>query len=832
MLDDRSSWGQRNGWPDAPKPTPEATVSHPSLRHILMLSLLTFASAAQATDGTCEVVPPFTPSFDPVLEWEWNSSTTLPTHIQVMMTPIVIDVNDDGTPDVVFNSFAGSQYTTNGVLRAISGVDGSELWTVSNAAYRTRGISQVAAGDLDNDGQPELCTVGESGTRLLCFENDGTFKMAVTSSNNWGGPSFADLTGDGTVEIINANQVFSSTGALLWTGSGGAGGAPSTGAISFAADINQDGDQEVVNGRTVYNPDGSLFCQNTLVGHGLASVGNFDGDAEGEIALVWSGQVSLLDDDCTLLWTTAIPGGGSGGAPNIADFDADGDVEIGVAGSSRYVVYETNGSVKWSSVVQDFSSNRTGSSTFDFEGDGAAEVVYADERKLRIYDGSSGTVRFEVTHASGTGYENPVIADVDGDGNAEIVVASNDYAFAGPNGIQVYADSTDGWVNTRGIWNQHAYSVTNVNEDGTIPAVPETNWLDPELNTFRSNSQGTGTSSAFAAPDLVATLDALACVDDSYDAVADITVSNDGDAPSAAGLVVDIYEGDPDAGGVLVGTETIAALAPGESVSFAHTFTAPGGSAEIFVVADADDVDAECDEANTDSLTADLACTPNDPPVAVCADVYAVADDECLADGSIDGGSYDPDGDPLTIVQSPVGPYGPGTTSAELTVCDDSGACDTCTAVIEVADETAPTVDCGSPADIAPNEASVDFTATTSDNCGSTVVIDEYDCFKVRSNGTIQSKLDSCEVILDGDTLTVVEGGGVGTQITWTATATDDAGNSTSTECGIEVVNSGSGCNQGLGNGSEDCDPGNSNQGDPANSNDENATSGRGNGRR
>lgn len=38
------------------------------------------------------------------------------------------------------------------------------------------------------------------------------------------------------------------------------------------------------------------------------------------------------------------------------------------------------------------------------------------------------------------------------------------------------------------------------------------------------------------------------------------------------------------------------------------------------------------------------------------------------------------------------------------------------------------------------------------------------------------------------------------------------------------------GCNQGIGNGSEGCDPGNSNQGDPSNSNDEPTGDGRGNG--
>jgi len=783
--------------------------------------------------GTCEVEPVFTPSFDPEIEWEWTSSSVMPNHVQVMMTPIVIELNGDGVPDVVFNSFSGGNYTTNGVIRAISGADGSELWSVADPTLRVRGEASIAAGDLDGDGLAEVCTAAENNADQLCFENDGSFKMRFASSaTRWGGLSFADLGGDGTVEILSGNRVHDASGALLWSGSDGIGG-PGLGPISFAADINQDNDLEVINDRAIYNPDGTLLCVNTSIGHGLAGVANFDGDSFGEVAVVWSGNVSLLDHDCTLLWTTAIPGAGRGGAPNIADFDGDGEVEIGVAGRANYVVFETNGSVRWSQPVQDFSSNVTGSSTFDFEGDGAAEVVYADEHRLRIYDGATGAVRFDVPHSSGTTYENPVIADVDGDGNAEIIIASNNYAFAGVAGIRVFRDANDGWVNTRGIWNQHAYSVTNVNDDGTIPALPATNWLDPSLNTFRSNSQGTGTVTPFAAPDLIVTEVSAQCVDGSFNVRLGAHIHNQGDAPASAGVNVAFYLGDPDAGGTLLHVETIGAVIPAlGSTSVDFEMLSPGGTEAIYAVVDDDGTgngsETECiEDNNTASATFDLNCTPNDPPVAMCADRVLSANNQCLANASIDNGSFDPDNDPISLLQTPPGPYGLGSTTVVLEVCDDSNACDSCSAQVSVVDDTPPVLQCNQTDTITPADAPISFTASTSDNCSASVVIDSFDCFKIKKDGTAQSKLESCIVSLNGDSITIEDSGGVGTHITWLATATDDAGNTTTEQCQTQVENPGQAqqCNQGLGNGEEGCDPGNSNQGDPGNSNDENGGS-------
>lgn len=690
--------------------------------------------AAAAVNGECVIQPPFNPNFEPELEWAWSGSTVLPLHNQVMMTPIVVEVNGDGTPDVVFSSFSGGNYTTDGVLRAISGADGSELWTVTDPSLRVRGAASVAGADIDGDGLVELCAMPSSGGGILCFENTGAFKFRTLGTTNaWGGVSFSDLEGDGSVEILNGNQVFSNTGVLKWSGADGMGGQ-STGPLSFAADIDGDGLREVVNDRAIYRHDGTLKCRNTSIGHGLAGVANFDGDSHGEVVVVSSGRVSLMDDDCTLLWTQSLPGGGNGGAPNIADFDADGLPEIGVAGASRYSVFETNGTVKWSSPVQDGSSNMTGSSTFDFEGDGKAEVVYADEVRLRIYDGATGAVRFSVAHASGTTYENPLIVDVDGDDNAEIVVASNNYGFPGATGIRVFRDRTDGWVNTRRIWNQHAYSVTHINDDGTVPAHPIDNWRTPGLNTFRSNSQGTGSTDPFAAADVTVTEVSAGCDRATGALSLNAHVYNQGDAAVSAGLPVAFYQGNPAAGGTLLGVATLSSVltAGHGAVATLLLASAPGGTAELWAVADSDGTGAsretECVETNnSSSAPVSLACSTNIPPVAVCKDVSVSASAvTCSVQASVDDGSHDPDQQPspLIITQSPSGPFGPGSHSVSLTVSDGQSS-DSCTATVIVIDTTAPVIAC-------PPERIVEATgpegafvipgeATGSDACGAVI---------------------------------------------------------------------------------------------------------------
>jgi predicted outer membrane repeat protein len=86
----------------------------------------------------------------------------------------------------------------------------------------------------------------------------------------------------------------------------------------------------------------------------------------------------------------------------------------------------------------------------------------------------------------------------------------------------------------------------------------------------------------------------------------------------------------------------------------------------------------------------------NQPPVAVCRDVTVYADPDCTAYALIDVGSYDPDGDPITLTQSPPNPYPVGTNIVTLTVVDSRGASNSCTARVIVTDTSSPTLTCPS----------------------------------------------------------------------------------------------------------------------------------------
>jgi len=123
----------------------------------------------------------------------------------------------------------------------------------------------------------------------------------------------------------------------------------------------------------------------------------------------------------------------------------------------------------------------------------------------------------------------------------------------------------------------------------------------------------------------------------------------------------------------------------------------------------------------------DLCFQPaNTPPVAKGKDVTVPADSNCSATASVDDGSFDPDGDPITITQTPAGPYPLGKTTVTLTVTDSKAASSSCTATVTVQDKTPPTLNC--PADIS-LPCSVDalvpvsFAATATDNCDSAPII-------------------------------------------------------------------------------------------------------------
>ncbi len=89
----------------------------------------------------------------------------------------------------------------------------------------------------------------------------------------------------------------------------------------------------------------------------------------------------------------------------------------------------------------------------------------------------------------------------------------------------------------------------------------------------------------------------------------------------------------------------------------------------------------------------------NVTPTATCKNQTVSTDSgQCSAASvSINNGSTDPDGDTFSLSQSPPGPYPKGTTNTTLTITDQNGQSNSCTADITVNDTEKPQISCLSP---------------------------------------------------------------------------------------------------------------------------------------
>lgn len=126
-----------------------------------------------------------------------------------------------------------------------------------------------------------------------------------------------------------------------------------------------------------------------------------------------------------------------------------------------------------------------------------------------------------------------------------------------------------------------------------------------------------------------------------------------------------------------------------------------------------------------------------------------------------------------------------------LTVTDRAGASEVCSSTVTIYDEEAPVITCNAPTTITPPDAPISFKASAVDNCDAapTVEIMDYDCFFYTKKGKQIDKTESCVVEVEGDTVTILDSGGIGDHITWTVLATDRCGNVAEQECDVEVVN-------------------------------------------
>ena len=482
------------------------------------------------------------------------------------------DVTGDGILEIVY----ASRNISGSHIVALSAADGDleTVWVAHNAAGNPVSVNPqngaITVANFDGDSSRAQIVVGAmliDHDGLVMWNQDGDGPYFGTNAGYTGGVAVvADLTGDGQHEIV--------TGRHAWT-------------VDWPSGASHPND---VNVELMWAHDGP---------DGYPAVADMNGNGLPEVVLVAAQTVRILEgttgelvcgvdptgqaceaDGSLRTQPIYLPGPANnnrGGPPTVADFTGDGRPEIGVAGGHYYAVFDFNRPgfgdddspedidtdllaeynlappesgelfIRWQRETRDYSSNATGSSVFDFQGDGSASVIYSDECFMRVYSGTDGEVELEIMNSTGTILEYPLVVDVDGNGRSEILVVANDIdhcsgfvpGYQTRQGLFVYEDPNDRWVRTRSIWNQHAYSIDNIQDDGRVPDVIP-NWWETH-NSFRNNRQGEVPLNAADVAVTAVQTNSLLCPPSLR---LQVTVENQGVAAIGADMPISLYDVD------------------------------------------------------------------------------------------------------------------------------------------------------------------------------------------------------------------------------------------------------------------------------------------------
>lgn len=617
----------------------------------------------QGATLSCEYKPP-TGNYKPGLLWEWKPAATQ-VYSESMVTPVVMamqDSNKDGTiddkdiPTVLFvgmeRYFGGGR--GKGAIRAFRGTDGKLLFNAGVGLIH--GWSPIAVGDIDKDGKPEIIAWRYNSANGYClginaYDNTGKLKWTSKLANGTISPSrigafcytaaplITDMDGDGNAEVVAGSTIVDGkTGRVICSGANTY--------TSYAADINGDGKQEIVTGSHAYDKT----CKNlwtTTPNPSISGLADLNKDGKPEVVTAGSNIVTILNGQTgatisSINISLLTPRDTGGKGPSLGDVDGDGIPEIGVGARDYFHLLKYNPQTKkltqlWTQKTRDYSSSGVSSSMFDFNFDGKVAVVYNDEISSYVFDGLTGKIFFKGAHRSGTVMEYPIIVDVNGDGRADLVSATSRNSAIGR--LRVTQEIGFNWVNTRPVWNQYQYSVTNIctgdrfcppgNKFGQPPAKPYNNWTYKDkngklgLNNFRLNAYGGHSDmnyqdSAYAIADLAVRnvqTQYKNCSTSSLEVI--FQVSNIGSLRTVAGIPITVYRGTAASKVKWTTVTTTRMLRPGESEWFTVTVSAAAaGLNSVYVVADDDGKGVgsrrECNE-NNNSATKPFSPAATDP---------------------------------------------------------------------------------------------------------------------------------------------------------------------------------------------------------------------------
>ncbi|MCL2326195.1 MAG: hypothetical protein FWC40_06865, partial [Proteobacteria bacterium] len=479
----------------------------------------------------------------------------------------IADVDGDGWPEI-FASRGRAQ-------RAGIGINGivAFRWDDAQKKYvtwwSTPSEAQLQWGgpavhDLDNNGRPSV--IGANGAVFDALDGRRRNPGQTFAAPKF--PILADLDGDGKIELIAGPTIYrwnSDTERWDEAYTGLPLGAGNHYAIADFGTENEDGtfDFEKLDGRAEIVMSGgnvvrivtlsgkTLMNVAGLSGGGPPTVGDFDGDGLPEVATAFGDFFRIFKPGCkagvggclrdSILWEQASQDLSSASTgSSLFDFDGDGKMEAvyadecytrvydGATGDVLFSAYRSSATWHEMPVIADVSNDQSAKIIIGSNNSmncASPDPIHRGLRCVEDEDCFSGVCKGGLCRCTSSAQCNwrrdmaGNVLDEYGcvqgltaadrvDGNVCRAIRRNAERVTG---VRVMRDSLNRWVSSRNIWNQHAYSITNINDDMTIPRTSDwiQNFLVAGLNNYRQNSQGL--SGMNAAPDITGRFVGDAC---------------------------------------------------------------------------------------------------------------------------------------------------------------------------------------------------------------------------------------------------------------------------------------------------------------------------------
>ena len=390
-------------------------------------------------------------------------TTSKQTSFGMMPTSMAAgDVNGDGILDVVFGSFESNQ-----VGVALGNGDGSfkspQFIATGEAGW------QIQLADVNHDGKLDVSYLSSlSGVSTLITQlgnGNGTFgsQVSFTIAGTVASTAFvfADLDGDGTLDVVLAGSTGSSWQAYVGHGNGngtfsilGNTALPTAPTNLVVGDFNEDGHPDLAgNGSTssggdlmvlLSNGSGSLAAPLIYAsdGSGPLATGDWNGDGHLDLALANTFADTIttpFGDGHGHFMAPIRPSAGTWiVSAATGDLNGDGKVDMVVVNQNTnqhihqvsILIGKGNGAFGAPIVLSNVGQIPTAVAIADLNHDGIPDLVVTDTKApsgLRVLLGTGGSFQSPVFYACTKGSQ-VLIADVNGDGFPDLIVLGTAHA--------------------------------------------------------------------------------------------------------------------------------------------------------------------------------------------------------------------------------------------------------------------------------------------------------------------------------------------------------------------------------------------------------------------